>query len=282
MKHVVMFSGGIASWMTARLVINEHGPADTVLLFADDKGDPTNTHCGEDTDCYRFINETANKFGTRLVIVQDGRNIWQVFKDHQFIGNSRLAPCSHDLKQRPCRTWLDTHCDPTVTTVYVGIDFTEMHRLAAVTSAYHPFTLEAPLTKPPYVDKDSMLKICRADGITPPRMYASGWPHANCQGACVRAGQAQWRKLLSLHPDIYAYHENEEQNLREHLNKDVSILRDRTGLEPVPLTLRTFRERIQNGQQSLFNLEDFNYEWGGCGCFTDYEKPDPETIGETA
>jgi len=35
LEHVVMFSGGIGSWATARRVADEHGPEHLTLLFAD-------------------------------------------------------------------------------------------------------------------------------------------------------------------------------------------------------------------------------------------------------
>jgi hypothetical protein len=45
------------------------------------------------------------------------------------------------------------------------------------------------------------------------------------------------------------------------LGKDVSILADRRGNGPrKPLSLRTFRGRLEDGQ--LWDAED----WGACGC----------------
>lgn len=107
MKHVVMFSGGIGSWATAKRVAEEHGTDDLILLFADVKGDTADPHIGEDEDTYRFIEDAAANVGGKLVVVKDGRNIWEVFRDDRFLGNSRLANCSKFLKQKPCRDWLE-------------------------------------------------------------------------------------------------------------------------------------------------------------------------------
>lgn len=265
MSHVIMYSGGIGSWMTAKRVIDQYGPEMVTLLFADVKGNEDNPYLGEDEDCYRFIRETAEKFGAELVWLNEGRNIWQVFKDDRFLGNSRLANCSKFLKQKPCREWLDKNTTPGTCTVYVGIDWTESHRLPAIEKSYYPYIAKAPLTEPPYVDKQQMLDACRGWGVEPPRMYREGWPHANCSAACVRGGQAQWRKLLEIRPDAYRFHEAKEQELRDYLGKDVSILKDRTGGRSVPLTLRAFRERQESGQESLFD----DLDWGGCGCFVE-------------
>ena len=107
-----------------------------------------------------------------------------------------------------------------------------------------------------------MLDAMRADGIEPPRLYAMGFPHNNCGGFCVKAGQAHFRLLLEKMPERYAYHEAQEEALRRHLEKDIAVLRDRSGGETRPLTMRAFRERIQGG-------DDYDrYDWGGCGCFS--------------
>src|SRR4051794_30542025 len=114
MKHVVMFSGGIGSWATARRVAAEHGSDDLVLLFADTRV--------EDADLYRFLDDAAADVGGSLVRVADGRTPFEVFHDDRFLGNHRLANCSKFLKQRPCREWLEANCKPDETVVHVGID----------------------------------------------------------------------------------------------------------------------------------------------------------------
>lgn len=260
-----MFSGGLGSWVTARRVADQYGTDDLVLLFANVKGtNVASPHVGEDEDTYRFINDAAADIGQIVTEVSDGRDIWQVFRDDRFLGNSRLANCSKYLKQKPCRDWLEANADPADTIVYVGIDWTETHRLPAIEAGWVPYPVRAPLTEPPYLNRDDMLKACEGAGIEIPRLYRAGFAHNNCGGFCVRAGQAQMELLLREHPERYAFHEGEEQRLREYLEKDVSVLRDRTGGTSVPLTLRGFRERIED-QPSMFD----QFDVGGCGCFVD-------------
>jgi hypothetical protein len=266
-KHVVCYSGGIGSWATAKKVIDEHGPEGVILLFADVKGNNESPHLGEDEDTYRFIKETAEAFGAQLVTLNEGRSIWQVFRDKRFLGNSRLANCSHLLKQKPTKDWLIANCNPDDTTVYVGISWDEIHRLPAIERSYQGFgfTVKAPLCDPPYLDKEEMIAACKTSGVEPPRAYAAGFPHNNCGGFCVRAGQAQFKLLLARNRERYLFHEAQEQQLREYLNKEVTILTETINGEPVPLTLQTFRER-QDQQPGLFEVDDFDY--GGCGCFS--------------
>ena len=266
-RHVVMFSGGLGSWVTAKRVSETVPVEDITLLFAD-VASGRSPHVGEDEDTYRFIMEAAtDALGIpALTRVTDGRDIWQVFHDDRFLGNTRLANCSKFLKQKPCREWLEANCDPADTTVYVGIDWSEVHRLPAIEAGWAPWTVKAPLTEKPHLDRGDMLAMCEDAGIDVPRLYRAGFAHNNCGGFCVRAGQAQMELLLREHPDRYAFHEAEEQGLRAYLDKDVAILRDRTGGTLTPLTLTRFRERIEE-QPSMFDPFDV----GGCGCFTSPE-----------
>ncbi|MEW1837493.1 LAGLIDADG family homing endonuclease [Nonomuraea angiospora] len=198
-RHVVMMSGGIGSWATARHVIAQHGADATVLLFADTRV--------EHPTLYEFLDKAAASLGASLIRVADGRTPWQVFQDVRMIGNSRIAPCSKYLKQIPCRSWLETHTDPATTTVYVGIDWTEIHRLPAIEAAYRPWTALAPLCEPPYLSKDELMAQAKAAGLPTPRLYELGFPHNNC-----------------LHPDTQYITSEGIKTLRETCGQTVQVL----------------------------------------------------------
>lgn len=255
-RHVVMWSGGITSWATARHVIAEHGTAGVTLLFADT--------LIEDEDLYAFNDAASKQLGIPITRVADGRDPWQVFEDKRWLGNTRIAQCSHALKQEPCRAWLAEHTDPADTALYVGIDWTETHRLPAIVQGWAPWTVSAPLTLPPYRDKGQLLNEAQAAGLPLPRLYRLGFAHNNCGGGCVKGGQTQWARLLRIFPDRYARAEAAEVKMRALLGKDVSILRDRTGGTTKPLTLAALRKRIEEQPEQLDLFDE-----GGCGCFTD-------------
>ncbi len=252
-EHVVQFSGGACSFFAARRVIERYGKDKVVLLFAD--------VLMEDEDLYRFLDEAAAHLGVPLTRISDGRTPWQVFKDVRFLGNSRIDPCSKILKRDKLWSWMLEHTPKA--TVHVGLDWTEEHRLERLRSYRPEFQIEAPMMWEPLVDKADMLVDLVKLGIQPPRSYAQGFPHANCGGMCVKAGQAQFRLLLETMPERYAYHEEQERQLRAYLQKDVAILRDRRGGKSRPMTLEEFRKRIQQG------VEHDRHDWGGCGCAID-------------
>jgi len=254
--HVVMFSGGVGSWAAAKRVAERHGASNLHLVFADTMM--------EDEDLYRFINEAVSNIGGQFHRLADGRTPWDVFRDTRFLGNTRADPCSRILKRELLRTWLEETFSPDTATVYLGIDWTEIHRLSRVESHWKPWTVVAPMCEAPLVSKSDMLDQLKREGIDAPRLYGMGFPHNNCGGFCIKAGQAHFRLLLLRMPERYAEHERAEEKLRQYLGKDVAILRDRRGGDTKPLTLRMLRERLEK--------DDTNcdlFEWGGCGCLAE-------------
>jgi hypothetical protein len=254
-KHIVQFSTGLASAEIAWRLAHDPGidRADVILLTADTRV--------EDADNWRFAREIVTRLGCQWIVLADGRTPMQVGRDRKVVPNNRMAVCSQILKRELLRRWIDEHIAPTDAVIYLGFDWTETHRIDAAIEPWKPYTVAAPLADPPYTSKPDLLAAFRGRGIEPPRLYGYGFPHANCGGACVRGGQAQWHLLLRTFPERYRQWEAEEDRTRQLLGKDVAILRDRTGGQVKPLTLRRFRERL-DAQPGLFDCDD----WGACGC----------------
>ena len=260
-RHVVMFSSGAGSAVAAKRVADKYGTDDLTLLFAD-----VNM---EHHDNYRFLVEASAWVGGELVILNnDGRTIWDVFKAGRFLGNTRVDLCSRVLKREPMRAWLDANRDPSDTVVHLGFDISEEHRITRAAPYWEPWHVEAPLCWEPVIWKDQALATLVAAGIEPPLLTRQGFPHANCGGGCVKAGVGQFKRLLLMAPNTYREWEDHEEDIRAHLGADVSILRDRTGGDVTPLTLRTLRKRIQS-QGSLLALLEAD-EGDSCNCMGDY------------
>lgn len=251
--HVVMFSGGLGSWAAARRVRDRHGPENMTLLFADTKM--------EDQTLYEFLDAAAQDIGARLEIIADGRNPWEVFADEKFIGNSRVDPCSKILKRKLMDKWVKDRFQPDEVVCYVGIDWSEEHRIEKLKPRKLPYIYEAPLCDDPPPTKEQIKWMARDAGIPIPRLYSLGFPHNNCGGFCVKAGHAQFKLLLEVMPERYAYHEQKEQELREIVG-DHTILKITVGGEKIPITLKEFRERIERGDTGQIDL----FAWGGCAC----------------
>lgn len=267
-EHVVMFSSGAGSAVAAKRVADRYGTDQLTLLFAD-----VNM---EHPDNYRFLNEASEWVGGELIVLDnDGKTIWDVFREGRFLGNTRVDLCSRVLKREPMRAWLEEHRDPADTVVHLGFDISEPHRLDRARPHWEPWTVEAPLLWEPVVWKDQALDRLRDAGIEPPLLTRMGWPHANCGGGCVKAGIGQFSRLLGELPDTFAEWEANEEAIATHLDKPVAILRDRRGGTTKPLPLRVLREWIDaEDDRSLLGL--LEHDLGdSCNCMGELAAPTP-------
>ena len=254
--HVVFFSGGMSSYCLAKRVVERYGAGNVRLLFTDT--------LIEDEDLYRFLGEASESLGAELVHVKEGRTPWEVFRDVRMLGNSRVDPCSRVLKREPAQRWIkDNYPDPESVLLWIGMNWDEEHRLVRSKKYWEPYEVGSLLLEDPLLDQKTMMDVLRGDGIEPPRLYDLGFPHNNCGGGCIKAGHAHFRHLLRALPEVFDEWESEEEAMRQFLDRNVSILRDRTGGTSRPMTLKELRER-EDGQLDLF-------DWGGCGCFATFD-----------
>lgn len=256
-RFIVQNSGGVTSWAAARRLVDEHGPDAVLLLTA-----MTNS---EAPDWLTFVQACHADLGCEMVLLDnDGRTIWDVFHASRFLGNSRVDVCSRVLKREPLRAWLEANCDPDHHRVVIGYDWDETHRIAKADRYWAPWTVLYPMAQAPYVTKSQMLQELEQRGLPMPALYGQGFSHNNCNGACVKAGQAQWAHLLKVNRDAYLTAETEEARLSQALGTPVTILVDRRNLKPGekrrPLSLGAFRYRIEG------NPSDHDGDWGACSC----------------
>ncbi|MGG1014814.1 hypothetical protein ABE169_06505 [Bacillus subtilis] len=237
MKHIVFYSGGIGSWAAAKRVISKHGKENVMLLFTDT--------LIEDYDLYRFIDETVQEMDVEYIRLEDGRTPWEVFRDVKYIGNSRVAQCSHLLKQKIASDWVKANFEPEECVLYLGIDWTEAHRTKNPVKNYAPYKVAFPMCEEPFITKDEMIDQLELLGINRPRLYKLGFTHNNCGGFCVRAGQGHFATLLKELPYVYKYHEKKEQEMRNFLGKDVTILRRTKNGVKQNLTLKQLGKRLK-------------------------------------
>lgn len=200
----------------------------------------------------RELEELAREAEARLpglAWITHGRDVWDVFLAERFLGNSRVNPCSRILKREAAERRVKARYGPEEAVVYLGIDWTEARRHRAARARWLPYRVESPLCEEPGDPdpKGTAKGLLREAGIELPRLYRQGFNHNNCAGCCVKAGKGQWAHLLSTNPKLYRYQEERERELREHLGKDVTILREQRDGVRRRITLRQLRERLEAG-----------------------------------
>jgi len=257
--HLIFYSGGLASWATAKRVAEKHGTKNLKMLFTDT--------LIEDADLYRFLDESAVNVGGELIKIADGRTPWEVMKDVRLLANSRLDPCSRILKREMATNWVkENYPDPQSVVLYIGMNWDEEHRYKRSQNFWKPYFVESPLLEPPYIMKDDMIAWCNKEGVKHPRLYDMGFPHNNCGGGCVKAGAAHFKHLLKELPEVYAEWEAEEEKMRKFLEKDVTILTYTKDNQKRKITLKQLRVQ-EDAQVDVF-------DWGGCGCFSTFDNAD--------
>lgn len=239
MIYQISSSGGNGSGVSA-LLAYEHG-LNFNHIFADTRI--------EDEDLYRFNMDIAAAIKKEPVILTDGRTPWDVFIDQKFIGNSRIAPCSKELKTKPVRRWLKKNASPTDPLV-LGMGWEECDRVERARANWAPRPVVSLLMQ--YrVYRWQYADILKRHGIKQSRLYEVGFDHNNCGGMCVRAGQAQFERLLRWNPERYDYHENEMERAMAAIGPTAKPFLKITKDGVISyVSLREFREHVQGGAGS--------------------------------
>lgn len=252
MKYWISISGGKGSAVSA-ILAHEHG-LDYEIVFAESIGEHPTT--------YAYVIDLAMKLNKHIHWLRDGRNIWDVFIDVRFLGNTRTAPCSRILKTEPVQRYLADNAaayDPIV----LGMDYSELDRIERAQKIWSPRPVvslinEFKCQRPEW--NDLLSKYLDYE----PTLYGMGFPHNNCAGACVRAGLKQWATVLERMPDEFAKAEAGEKRVTDALGKRHTFLRKTWNGVEEGITLEEFRLLYQAG---MIKVDPFDY--GGCGCFVD-------------
>ncbi len=292
MKYLIAFSGGLSSAVSA--LIAKENNLDYDLLFADT--------LIEHPDLYRF-NKDIEAVTKPIITLTDGRTPWGVYEDVSYIGNSRTAPCSKILKTKQLTdyilaNYLDELIDGKLT-LCLGMNLDEEERLNRAKKTWQSIAEEMKVTSLlidyKYHTRKQLLDKIESYNIRIPELYTKGYPHNNCGGFCVRAGQAQFYKLMKDYPEIYEYHENEMERVKAAIAKKSKtkdsnyegFINIRLNKQLHRMSLKQFREWAVHNEHIILEKmkhykNDFDvkpnlislklvdeFDMGGCGCTVD-------------
>jgi 3'-phosphoadenosine 5'-phosphosulfate sulfotransferase (PAPS reductase)/FAD synthetase len=242
-NHIVGFSGGIASSVVARIVLEEH--SDATLLFHDTKTEP------EDND--RFRQDVSNYLKTPITEDSDGRNIWELFNDEGYLGCGRNTMCSRVLKQERSKAYLKAHLPATL---YIGFTDDEWNRAQRITARYASIgvTVKFPLMEQHISKEECHHRVINCWGLNPPEMYEH-FEHANCI-PCVKGSQYYWGLLHKYEREAWERMAAAEKEYAHTLFSDGTLL------EKLPNCLRLAEkyEQMQEGERRQVKLFEFPCE----------------------
>jgi 3'-phosphoadenosine 5'-phosphosulfate sulfotransferase (PAPS reductase)/FAD synthetase len=190
-RHIVSFSTGVPSAVTAYLVTQQH--PDAIVVFADT--------LWEDDDNYRFYKDVETLLGKPIVSLTGGQNPLEIAnkEGYSYIPNSRTATCTLKAKIKVLREFMQEG-----DTLYLGMDLSDKKkgRLASPIKNWGKVgvNIRYPIIEQNIQDVQAFAKSL---GLNPPRMYSMGYKHANCGGRCVKQGRGDWIRTLENFPERY-------------------------------------------------------------------------------
>lgn len=274
---LVLYSGGMGSFLTANL-LKEKYPNKRVLLYFNDT-------LMESDGLYNFLLDTLNSFWdlgdvysylkviaskippldkeekrkkyllnygrllssnySNFIYDPDGRSVWDVFDDVKFIGNSQFDPCSNVLKRQRSKDY-GSKLDPDLWNIAIGIDYTEIHRWERAILNWKPFDLIAPLISFNINKEDEESRVLKKYGIQKSDQYKRGFVHDNCGGFCVKAGLGHFKLLLEKDKGKYLYHERKEEEAMCKIGRHPFLRKTIKGVRHY-VTLKEYRVYLETG-----------------------------------
>lgn len=201
MKHIVCYSGGHSSAITAIEVVRKFG-SDNVILLNHDINPSV-----EDTDIKRFKREVAAyleltiTYANCLEIQEPERlpdqfDVSMIARAFKVGDGSEL--CTNRLKTAPFGNWLSKNYPPGTITIYYGFDAKERDRIIRRTKILDSQGYKSAY---PLADWQRTIHSTKEIGIEPPGTY-SLFKHANCIG-CLKAGKQHWYVVYCNYSDIW-------------------------------------------------------------------------------
>jgi hypothetical protein len=214
------FSSGAASAVMTKLALAEYPDAQPVQC---DLGN------SEDEDNRRFTADCEAWFGKPVLRIKSERfaNIDEVFEARKYHAGIAGAPCTGELKVGPR---LDFQLPSDLHLWGYTADASDVARYERMRENYPQMNQRAPLIERG-LTKEACLAIIERAGIKPPRVYALGFPNANCIG-CVKATSPNyWALVRQTHPEVFARRAEQSRRFGSRL---VRIHDERRFLDELP------------------------------------------------
>ena len=191
----VWFSCGAASAVAAKETLRRYGDSATVRVL-------NNPVQEEDADNRRFLADVETWLGVAVETVVNpvwpdasANTVWAARKGMSF---PHGAPCTVELKKRARQVWEQTN----------PVDWHVLGFTADEKTRHDRFVLtERENVLPVLIDagitKQQCFSILKAEGIALPRVYAMGYPNANCIGCVKATSPTYWNHVRRQHPAVF-------------------------------------------------------------------------------
>ena len=144
----------------------------------------------EDEDNARFMGECERWFGQPITVLKNEKfkDTWSLWEKRRYISGIHGAPCTSELKIVP-RLGFQREGD--IHVFGYTADAPDVRRAEALRDNWPNLIIETPLIDAG-ITKQACLALLAEAGITAPRVYALGFPNANCIPCCKATSPAYW------------------------------------------------------------------------------------------
>jgi hypothetical protein len=203
-KIAVWFSSGAASAVAAKLTVERYGSHCDVHLV-------NNPVREEDLDNLRFLRDVEKWIGVEVEFATNidypNASAVEVWDRRGGMAFPHGAPCTVSLKKHARQQW-EAINRPDWHVLGFTKDERRRHERFVLTERANvlPVLINAGMSK------EDCFALLREEGIDLPRVYAQGYPNANCIGCVKATSPSYWNHVRREHPGIFA--ERAEQSRR--------------------------------------------------------------------
>ncbi len=175
-RIISWFSSGAASAVATKMVKPD-------IIACCDAG-------SEDVDNGRFLSDCERWFGQSVTMIRSKKfaNTWEVWEKRKYISGINGAPCTGELKIKPR---IDFQKPDDIHVFGYTSDKRDRKRADSLRENYPDLNIRTPLIDKA-VTKAACLTMIKNAGIEPPRVYAMGFPNANCIPCCKATSPDYW------------------------------------------------------------------------------------------
>lgn len=234
-KQIVMFSGGASSSYLAKLVVEEYGKENTILLHT-----PT---YAESPDADRFRKQVAEYLGMEITEESLGKDLWTLIEDNNCLPSFHIPFCTTELKIKMSRRyWKRLKEQGIEFTVHFGYGANEWRRVQK-----QSVRLEVEGWKSKYLIHERQIpedlirntiknewKICL------PETYRF-LSHNNCI-PCWKGGKGHWVAVAKYYPEEFKRAMVLEEKIGHTVFKDCSLKDIWEQVQQQKLQLRMFED----------------------------------------
>ena len=155
----------------------------------------------EDIDNARFMVDCAEWFNLEITTLKSEQysSTWEVWEKRKYISGIAGAPCTSELKIAPRVAW--ERPDDIHVFGYTA-DHADVQRAEALRENWPDLNIRTPLIDMG-LNKAACIAMVERAGIRAPRVYAMGFPNANCIPCCKATSPAYWALVRKQFPDEF-------------------------------------------------------------------------------